>query len=93
MGSTPRPGCNGRTPRAAWIWRGSRGRAASPPPKRCQTEEELDALAGKLYGAAGPLVAVVKVSPDATKIELAPRDGTSLRGRFREALLGPDPRP
>ena len=58
-----------------------------------QTEEELDALAGKLYGAAGPLVAVVKVSPDATKIELAPRDGTSLRGRFREALLGPDPRP
>ena len=56
-------------------------------------KSELDALAGRLLRRRGPLFAAVKVSPDATKIELAPRDGTSLRGRFREALLGPDPRP
>jgi thiamine pyrophosphate-dependent acetolactate synthase large subunit-like protein len=55
-----------------------------------QTPGELDTLSSKLYSVPGPLFAAVKVSPHPTKIELAPRDGTSLRARFREALLGQD---
>jgi thiamine pyrophosphate-dependent acetolactate synthase large subunit-like protein len=55
-----------------------------------RTQAELDGLTAKVYGPPGPLFAAVKVSPDASRIELAPRDGPYLRSRFREALLGPD---
>ena len=52
------------------------------------TSEELASLASRLYSAPGPFFAAVKVAPGPTKIELPPRDGPHLRGRFREALLG-----
>jgi thiamine pyrophosphate-dependent acetolactate synthase large subunit-like protein len=53
-----------------------------------RTQAELDALERSLYAAPGPLFAAVKVAPEPTKIELAPRDGPYLRSRFRETLLG-----
>jgi thiamine pyrophosphate-dependent acetolactate synthase large subunit-like protein len=53
-----------------------------------QTQAELDAFGRSLYTAPGPLFAAVKVAPEPTRIELAPRDGPYLRSRFREALLG-----
>ena len=49
---------------------------------------ELDALERALYAAPGPVFAAIKVAPEPTQIELAPRDGPYLRSRFREALLG-----
>ncbi len=53
-----------------------------------QTQADLDAFERSVYAAAGPLFAAVKVAPEPTQIELAPRDGPYLRSRFREALLG-----
>ena len=55
-----------------------------------RSQAELDALERSLYSGPGPIFAAIKVSPQATKIELAPRDGPYLRSRFREALLGGD---
>jgi thiamine pyrophosphate-dependent acetolactate synthase large subunit-like protein len=49
---------------------------------------ELDAFERSLYAAPGPTFGAIKVAPEPTKIELAPRDGPYLRSRFREALLG-----
>jgi thiamine pyrophosphate-dependent acetolactate synthase large subunit-like protein len=54
-----------------------------------RTSADLDALAARLHSVSGPLFAAVKVAPDPTRIELAPRDGPLLRSRFRTALLGP----
>ncbi|MGE0556044.1 MAG: thiamine pyrophosphate-dependent enzyme [Gemmatimonadales bacterium] len=56
---------------------------------RARTPAELEALAGRLFGD-GLLFAVVSVSASPTKPELPARDGTHLRARFREALLGSD---
>lgn len=55
-----------------------------------RTEEEIDQLAEKIFGAQGLLFAVIKVSADPEPICLPPRDGPYLRSRFREALLGSD---
>jgi len=55
-----------------------------------RSQAELDALERLLYSGPGPIFAAIKVSPQPTKIELAPRDGPYLRSRFREALLGGD---
>ena len=54
------------------------------------TQGELDRLARAVYEAPGPFFASVKVSPESTAIELAPRDGPTLRNRFRAAVLGSD---
>jgi thiamine pyrophosphate-dependent acetolactate synthase large subunit-like protein len=53
-----------------------------------RTAAELEDFERSLYAAPGPLFAEIKVAPEPTKIELAPRDGPYLRSRFREALLG-----
>ena len=52
------------------------------------TQSELDRLAGAVYRTPGPFFAAIKVLPDPTSIELAPRDGPALRDRFRAAVLG-----
>ena len=52
------------------------------------TQGELDRLARAAFEAPGPFFAAIKVSPDPTSIELAPRDGPALRDRFRTAVLG-----
>ncbi len=54
------------------------------------TQGELERLARAAYEAPGPFFAAIKVSPDPTSIELAPRDGPTLRSRFRVAVLGKD---
>jgi thiamine pyrophosphate-dependent acetolactate synthase large subunit-like protein len=36
----------------------------------------------------GPMLAQVKIAPDKLPLVLPPRDGTELKNRFREALLG-----
>jgi len=56
---------------------------------RVRTMAELDEAAGRLF-LDGLLFAVVSVSPAPTRAELPARDGTHLRARFREALLGSD---
>ena len=43
----------------------------------------------RLYKVPGPVFAVIKVKPDRLPMVLPPRDGTVLKNRFREALLGP----
>lgn len=45
-------------------------------------------LRDEIHKAAGPLFAQVKISPDKLPLVLPPRDGTELKNRFREALLG-----
>lgn len=49
---------------------------------------ELEALAGRLFSARGPLFATVKVSAETPPMVLPARDGAWLRSRFREAVLG-----
>jgi len=55
-----------------------------------RTQGELDRLARAAYETPGPFFTAIKVSPDPTSIELAPRDGPTLRSRFRAAVLGKD---
>jgi thiamine pyrophosphate-dependent acetolactate synthase large subunit-like protein len=64
--------------------------AGFPDAVTVRSERELEALAAKLFTAAGPLFADVKVATDPVPVALPPRDGPYLRSRFREALLGPD---
>ena len=54
------------------------------------TQSELERLGRAAYETPGPFFAAIKVSPDPTSIELAPRDGPTLRSRFRAAVLGKD---
>ena len=51
--------------------------------------EQVATLRTDLHAAQGPLLAQVKVAPDKLPLVLPPRDGTHLKNRFREALLGP----
>jgi thiamine pyrophosphate-dependent acetolactate synthase large subunit-like protein len=52
------------------------------------TQSDLDTLSAALYEAEGPLFADVKVSTERHPTVLPPRDGTYLKHRFRQALLG-----
>lgn len=45
-------------------------------------------LRGEIHKAGGPLFAWIKILPDKLSLVLPPRDGTQLKNRFREALLG-----
>ena len=52
------------------------------------TQAELDTFAAKLHGAPGPVFTAIKVIPQPTPITVPPTlDGTTLRARFRDALL------
>ncbi len=54
------------------------------------TQAELVGLEERLYSIAGPAFANIKVTPAPAPIALPPSlDGTYLRTRFRDALLGP----
>ncbi len=50
---------------------------------------QLSALRKDLHTLQGPWLAQVKVAADKLPLVLPPRDGTYLKNRFREALLGP----
>lgn len=51
--------------------------------------DQVAALRGHIHGAEGPLFAQIKIAADKLPLVLPPRDGTHLKNRFREALLGP----
>ncbi len=50
--------------------------------------EQLKAWIPRLYRQPGPVFAAIKVTTERAPMVLPPRDGTVLKNRFREALLG-----
>ncbi len=52
------------------------------------TRRELDAAATRLFDARGPVFVNIKVMPSTQPLVLPPRDGITLKHRFREKLLG-----
>jgi thiamine pyrophosphate-dependent acetolactate synthase large subunit-like protein len=52
------------------------------------TREELDAWVPTVYGGPGPVLGVVKVVANQPALQVPVRDGTYIKSRFREALLG-----
>jgi len=48
----------------------------------------LEALPQAVHGAPAPHFAQIKVAPEKESVVLPPREGTLLKNRFREALLG-----
>ncbi|MGE5523442.1 MAG: hypothetical protein ACM3SS_06995, partial [Rhodospirillaceae bacterium] len=53
-----------------------------------RTDAEVQGFIPKLYHTQGPVFAVAKVSTDKVPMTLPLRDGTHIKNRFREALLG-----
>ncbi len=51
-------------------------------------EDDVDALAPVLFNDPGPIFATVKVNREPVPLVLPTRDGTAIKARFREALLG-----
>ncbi|MFQ5936822.1 MAG: aldehyde dehydrogenase, partial [Acidiferrobacterales bacterium] len=51
-------------------------------------EEELDTLIPELYNRDGPIFATIKVTAASHPTVLPARDGSYLKSRFRQALLG-----
>ena len=51
-------------------------------------EADLAAAIATVLGAPGPVMAVFKIAPGTAPPALPPRDGTWLKHRFRQALLG-----
>jgi len=62
--------------------------AGFPYSTRVDTERDLQSLIPTLYGNRGPTFAVVKVMARSYPTVLPARDGTYLKNRFREAVLG-----
>ena len=54
------------------------------------TMQQVAALRADIHGAKGPLFAQIEIAADKLPLVLPPRDGTHLKNRFREALLGKD---
>ena len=63
--------------------------AGFPAASTVATEQELQALLPTLYGSGGPVLLVVKVLATQPPLRVPLRDGTHIKNRFREALLGP----
>lgn len=62
--------------------------AGFPYSTQATTEMELQALIPTLYSNNGPTFAVIKVMARSYPTVLPARDGTYLKNRFREAVLG-----
>ena len=62
--------------------------AGWPVTKLVRTDGELDGLSPVLFKEPGPVFASVKVNRDPVPLMLPARDGTAIRARFRDALLG-----
>jgi thiamine pyrophosphate-dependent acetolactate synthase large subunit-like protein len=52
------------------------------------TTKDLEAAIPHLYETEGPVFVDIKVNTDHVPMVLPMRDGTAIRGRFREAVLG-----
>jgi thiamine pyrophosphate-dependent acetolactate synthase large subunit-like protein len=64
--------------------------AAFPAVATVVTMPELDAWLPTLHGTEGPVLTVVKVAASQAPARVPLRDGTHIKIRFREALLGPE---
>lgn len=64
--------------------------AAFPVASTVSSLEELEASLNTIYRDTGPVLTVVKVAPNQPPVRVPLRDGTQIKNRFREALLGPD---
>lgn len=53
-----------------------------------RNEADLTAALPEIRGAAGPCFFTIKVAPEKLPLVLPPKDGTELKLRFRQALLG-----
>jgi thiamine pyrophosphate-dependent acetolactate synthase large subunit-like protein len=62
--------------------------AGFPVSATITTREELDEWLPTLYGRTGPVFGVVKVAANQPPLHVPLRDGTLIKIRFREALLG-----
>lgn len=62
--------------------------AAFPSVATVVTLPELDAWLSTLHGTEGPVLTVVKVAASQAPARVPLRDGTHIKNRFREALLG-----
>jgi len=66
------------------------GRAAGfPDAATISTAQALDASLPAIYGRIGPVLRVVKVLANQPPLTVPLRDGTHIKNRFRDALLGP----
>lgn len=54
------------------------------------TMQHVEQLRADLHSVQGPLFALIKIAAEKLPLTLPPRDGTHLKNRFREALLGDD---
>ena len=63
--------------------------ASFPVATTVSTGGELDAWLPTLHGEPGPVLTVVKVTASQPPVRVPLRDGTQIKHRFREALLGP----
>jgi thiamine pyrophosphate-dependent acetolactate synthase large subunit-like protein len=68
---------------------GMAAQAGFPVTATVATEPQVPDAVAALRTAAGPVLVVFKVSALRDPLFLPPRDGTFLKHRFREALLGP----
>ena len=62
--------------------------AGFPHSQTVWTKKELQAVIPHLYETEGPVFIDIKVNTDYVPMVLPMRDGTAIRARFREALLG-----
>ena len=53
------------------------------------TSDELTSWLPTLHNAEGPVFGVIKVAANQPALKVPARDGTYIKNRFREALLGP----
>jgi len=51
-------------------------------------ESDIAPVRGAIHAGQGPLFCQIKVDPRQMPLVLPPRDGTHLKNRFRETLLG-----
>ncbi|MBI2186838.1 MAG: aldehyde dehydrogenase [Acidobacteria bacterium] len=63
--------------------------AGFPIASTVTASQALDGFLPALYGGPGPVLLVVKVLANQPPLRVPLRDGTHIKNRFREALLGP----
>lgn len=63
--------------------------AGFPSAATVASAPELQAAVPALFAGAGPMLLVVKVLANQPPLRVPLRDGTHIKNRFREALLGP----
>jgi thiamine pyrophosphate-dependent acetolactate synthase large subunit-like protein len=63
--------------------------ASFPLATTVSTADEIDKWLPAIHGESGPVLTVVKIAASQPPVSVPLRDGTQIKHRFREALLGP----